>query len=292
MGAAFIVTLREGLEAALIVSIILAYLRQLGRSDRSPLVWWGTAGAVAVSVVAGAIIFAVAGEFEGKAEEVFEGLVSLTAVAVLTWMVFWMRRQAARIRSDIQEKVDTALTGGGLALAGLAFVMVLREGIETALFLFSAESATGGRLLFFVGAALGLAVSATIGFVLYKGSIRLNLRTFFRYTGALILVVAAGLLAFGIHELQEAGYLGFLTAEAYNFEGSLPDDSGVGAILKAVFGYHAEASVLEVAAWAAYLLVVGFLYFRPNRPAVPVVAPTTEPAVQTTASERTSSSSR
>jgi high-affinity iron transporter len=290
LGAAFIVTLREGLEAALIVSIILAYLRQLGRSDRSALVWWGTAGAVAVSLVVGAIIFAVAGEFEGKAEEIFEGLVSLLAVAVLTWMVFWMRRQAARIRSDIQNKVDSALVGGGLALAGLAFVMVLREGIETALFLFSAESATGGPVLFFVGAALGLAVAAAIGFVLYKGSVRLNLRTFFRYTGALILVVAAGLLAFGIHELQEAGYLNFLTAEAFNFEASLPDDSGLGAILKAVFGYHAEASVLEVVAWAGYLLVVGFLYFRPSRvaPAVQPVPSGGAPAIST---ERTPTSS-
>jgi high-affinity iron transporter len=292
VGAAFIVTLREGLEAALIVSIILAYLRQLGRSDRSPLVWWGTAGAIAVSAVVGAIIFAVAGEFEGKAEEVFEGLVSLLAVGVLTWMVFWMRRQAARIRGEIQDKVDSALTGGGFALAGLAFVMVLREGIETALFLFSAESATGGRFLFFVGAVLGLAVSAAIGFVLYKGSVRLNLRTFFRYTGALILVVAAGLLAFGIHELQEAGYLTFLTTEAYNFEGSLPDDSGVGAILKAVFGYHAEASVLEVAAWAAYLVVVGFLYFRPGRTAPPVAEPAPASATEPVPTERTQSSSR
>ncbi|MFN2590588.1 MAG: iron uptake transporter permease EfeU [Actinomycetota bacterium] len=280
MGAAFIVTLREGLEAALIVSIILAYLRQLGRTDRNALVWLGTLGAVTVSAAVGAVIFAVAGEFEGRAEEIFEGLISLLAVGVLTWMVFWMRRQAARIRSEIQEKVDSALTGGGLALAGLAFVMVLREGIETALFLFGAEKATGETLLFFLGAALGLAVAAAIGFVLYRGSVRLNLRTFFRVTGALILVVAAGLLAFGIHELQEAGYLQFLTQHAFDLEATLNDDRGVGALLKAVLGYHHEMSVLEVAAWAAYLLIVGVLYFRPTRLATSV----SKPAAQSTAS--------
>ena len=275
MGAAFIVTLREGLEAALIVSIILAYLRQLGRTDHNSLVWWGTFGAVAVSTAVGAVIFLAAGEFEGKAEQVFEGLISLSAVGVLTWMVFWMRRQAARIRSDIQEKVDSALAGGGMALAGLAFVMVLREGIETALFLFGAEKATGGAFLFFLGAALGLAVAAGIGWVLYHGSVRLNLRSFFRVTGALILVVAAGLLAFGIHELQEAGYLQFLTAHAFDLEGTLNDDRGVGALLKAIFGYHHEMSVLEVSAWITYLLVVGSLYFRPSRLGTPVSAPAT-----------------
>lgn len=280
MGAAFIVTLREGLEAALIVSIILAYLRQLGRTDRAPLVWWGTLGAVAVSTVVGAVIFVAAGEFEGRAEEVFEGLISLLAVGVLTWMVFWMRRQAARIRSEIQEKVDSALTGGSMALAGLAFVMVLREGIETALFLFGVDKATGGAFPFFVGAALGLAVAAAIGLVLYRGSVRLNLRTFFKVTGALILVVAAGLLAFGIHELQEAGYLQVLTQHAFDLESSLNDDRGVGALLKAILGYHHEMSVLEVAAWATYLVVVGALYFRPSR----LVAPVAKPAAQSTGS--------
>ena len=283
MGAAFIVTLREGLEAALIVSIILAYLRQLDRRDKFPLVWGGTIAAVALSAAVGTAIFLLSGEFEGKTEEIFEGLVSLTAVGVLTWMIFWMRRQAARIRSEIQEKVDSALLAGGIGLAGLAFVMVLREGIETALFLLGTESATGGTFGFFLGGALGLLLAVGIGLVLYSGSVRLNLRTFFRVTGALILVVAAGLLAFGIHELTEAGVLPGHDAVAFDLSGTLPDDSGVGAILKAVFGYHAEAFVLEVVAWAVYLLVAGWFFFRPapapapQRAAAPA-APASSPA--------------
>ena len=142
MGASFVIALREGIEAALIVSIVLAYLKQLGASDRSRLVWWGAGLAVLLSAAVGTVVFVAGAEFEGKAEEVFEGLVTLAAVGVLTWMIFWMRRQGARIKSELQEKVDTALVAGGLALAGLAFFAVLREGIETALFLFAAVKGT------------------------------------------------------------------------------------------------------------------------------------------------------
>jgi high-affinity iron transporter len=264
LGAAFIVMLREGLEVALIVSIILAYLSRLGRRDGFPTVWWGTFAALGISAAVGAMVFALAGEFEGRAEEVFEGTVSLVAVGVLTWMIFWMRRQAARIKTQLQQKVDSALMGGGVGLAGLAFVMVLREGIETALFLFGVESVTGSAGGFFVGAALGLAAAVAIGYVFYTGSVRLNLRAFFKVTGGLLLVIAAGLLAFGIHELQESGAVSFGTRLAFDLGATLPDDSGLGAILKAVVGYHAEASILEVAAWLGYLLTVGFFFFRPQ----------------------------
>jgi len=142
MGAAFVIALREGIEAALIVSIVLAYLKQLGRTDSSRLVWLGTALAVLLSAATGTVIFAVGADFEGTAEQVFEGLVTLTAVGVLTWMIFWMRRQGARLKSELQHKVDTALVAGGLALAALAFFAVLREGVETALFLFAAAEGT------------------------------------------------------------------------------------------------------------------------------------------------------
>lgn len=273
MGAAFIIALREGIEAALIVSIILAYLTQLGRRDRAHLVWWGTALAVAVSVAAGGAIFGLGAEFEGTAEQIFEGLVTLAAVGVLTWMIFWMRRQGARIRSELQEKVDTALVTGGLALAALAFTAVLREGIETALFIFAAARGTavasvgiGGQLL---GAVLGLAVAVVLGVLLYRGGIRMNLRSFFRVTGAILVVVAAGLFAYAVHELQEAGWLPMLAATAFDVSASLPDDAGLGAVLRGLVGYNADPTVLEVAAWAAYLLVVGFLFLRPHAVAVP-----------------------
>jgi len=274
VGAAFIIALREGIEAALIVSILLAYLKQLGRTDRSRLVWWGTALAIAVSVAAGTLIFIVGAEFEGTAEQVFEGVVTLTAVGVLTWMIFWMRRQGARIRSELQEKVDNALVAGGFALGALAFVAVLREGVETALFIFAAAEGTavedGGITAQLLGAFLGLGLATVLGVLLYRGGIRLNLRTFFRVTGAVLVVIAAGLFAYSVHELQEAGWFGsILESHAFDLSASLPDDSGLGAVLRGLVGYNADPTVLEVVAWLAYLVVVGGWYLRPVTVASP-----------------------
>lgn len=267
MGAAFVIALREGIEAALIVSILLAYLRQLGRQDRARVVWWGTGAAIAISAAVGTAIFVVGAEFEGTAEEVFEGLVTLTAVAVLTWMIFWMRRQGARIKADLHDKVDSALLTGGAALAAIAFFAVLREGVETALFLFAAAQGTavdsGSVAGQVVGALLGLLLAVALGVLLYRGAVRINLRTFFRLTGGILIVIAAGLFAFSIHELQEAGWFPFLESTAFDVSGALPDDSGVGAILRGLLGYNADPSILEVVAWLGYLLTVGALYLRP-----------------------------
>ena len=282
MGAAFVIALREGIEAALIVSIVLAYLKQLGRTDRSRLVWWGTGLAVLLSAATGTVIFAVGADFEGTAEQLFEGLVTLTAVGVLTWMIFWMRRQGARIRSELQHKVDTALVAGGFALSGLAFFAVLREGVETALFLFAAAEGTavqggavGAQLL---GAGFGLGLAVVLGVLLYRGGIRMNLRTFFKVTGAVLIVVAAGLFAFSVHELQEAGWFPILQAQAFDLSASLPDDESFGTVLRGLLGYNADPAMLEVFAWATYLVVVGALYLRPHtslssRPAVADAAP-------------------
>lgn len=182
-------------------------------------------------------------------------------------MILWMRRQGARIRSELHERVDSALLGGGMALAGLAFVAVLREGIETALFLFATTKATaegaGGAPGQAVGAVLGLAIAALLGYLLYRGGIRLNLRTFFKVTGALILVVAAGLLAFSVHEMQDAGLLSILTGTAFDISRVLSDEEGAGSILRAILGYQANPSWLEFVAWVGYLTVTGSLYFRP-----------------------------
>jgi high-affinity iron transporter len=285
MGAAFLITLREGIEAALVVSIILAYLNSVGRRDRHGTVWAGTGVAVAISLAAGAIIFATAGALSEEAEEAFEGIASLLAVGVLTWMIFWMRRQARFIRGELQERVDVALaSGSALALPALAFVVVVREGLETVLFLFGAirEEVTGSVALGYVGAALGLITAVVLGYLIYRGGVRLNLRTFFKVTGGLILVVAAGLLAGGIHELQEIAWLPGESATAFDVSGTLSDETGVGAFLRAMFGYNANPSWLELGAWLTYLAVTGFLFFRPQ-PAV-VARPTgpeaTDPAAQ------------
>ncbi|HUF59216.1 MAG TPA: iron uptake transporter permease EfeU [Actinomycetota bacterium] len=268
MGASFVIALREGIEAALIVSIILAYLKQLGATDRARLVWWGTGLAVLLSVAVGTAIFIAGAEFEGTAEQVFEGLVTLAAVGVLTWMIFWMRRQGARIRSELQEKVDSALVAGGLALAGLAFFAVLREGIETALFLFAAAKGTAvegtavAPATQVTGAVLGLVLAVVLGVLLYRGGIRMNLRSFFRVTGMILIVVAAGLFAYSLHELQEAGWLPILEAHAYDLSASLPDDAGAGAILRGLVGYNADPTWLEVVGWLGYLVVIGGFFLR------------------------------
>jgi high-affinity iron transporter len=290
MGASFVIALREGIEAALIVSIILAYLKQLGATDRSRLVWWGTGFAVLLSAAVGTVIFVAGAEFEGEAEQVFEGLVTLAAVGVLTWMIFWMRRQGARIKSELQEKVDTALVAGGFALAGLAFFAVLREGIETALFLFAAAKGTAvegtavAASAQLIGAVLGLALAVVLGVLLYRGGIRMNLRSFFRVTGFILIVVAAGLFAYSLHELQEAGWLPFLETDAFDLSSSLPDDAGVGAILRGLVGYNADPTWLEVVGWLAYLVVVGALFLRV--PSAPGTNPRPEHETSTAASAR------
>ena len=173
----------------------------------------------------------------------------------------------------MQERVDTALLTGGFALAALAFVAVLREGVETALFIFAAAQGTavdsGGVGAQVLGAILGLAVAAALGVLLYRGGLKLNLRSFFRITGLLLIVVAAGLFAFALHELQEAGWLPMLAGTAFDISSTLPDDSGVGGILRAIFGYQANPTWLELAGWIGYLVVVGWLFLR-SRPATPV----------------------
>jgi high-affinity iron transporter len=274
MGASFLITLREGLEIALIMSILLAYLNTIGRRDRHASIWTGAGSAAGLSIVAGLAIFFTAGELSHTAQEAFEGVVSLLAVGVLTWMIFWMRRQARFIKAELQHRVDIALASGStLGLAMLAFFVVLREGLETALFLFAAFRATtaGSTALSLLGAVLGFGVSALLGYLMYRGGVRLNIRTFFKVTGALVLVVAAGLLASGIHELQEVGWLPFGTGTAFDVSGVMPD-SGPGLPLRALFGYNANPTWLEFLAWAGYLLTVGFFFFRPQARPAPVPA--------------------
>ena len=279
MGAALLITLREGIEGALIISILLAYLRKLDRQDKAYLIWWGTGLAVAVSVAVAAVIFVAAAGFEGTGEQLFEGTVSLIAVGVLTWMIFWMRRQGAKVRSELQHRVDAALLGGGYALAGLAFVVVLREGVETALFVFGSDKAaangSGGTLAGIIGALVGLCVAAIIGVAIYKGSVKLNVRAFFRVTGGVILVVAAGLLAFAVGEFQEAGLLPGFGVIAFDITGVLPDASGVGAVLHSLIGYRSAPTLLEVVAWIGYLVGAGYGFFRPHAPAAAPVPTST-----------------
>lgn len=263
MAASALIMLREGLEAALIVSIILAYLTRTGNRDRAGSVWVGTVVALLLSVFVGGLIFLTAGSFEGRAEEIFEGTAMLTAAGVLTYMIFWMRRQAINIKANLQAQLHTALeSGSALALGGLAFVAVGREGIETALFMFAA-SKTATPYATTLGGLLGLGGAVLLGYLLYRGTYRMNLRAFFNVTSVLLLLFAAGLLAHGLHEFHEAALIPPIVEQIWDTNAVLHERSTVGSFLAAIFGYNGNPSLLEVLAWAGYLGLVGWAYFRP-----------------------------
>lgn len=265
MGGTFLVTLREGLEAGLIVAIILAYLKSTNQRPHFRTVLVAAVAAVAVSLAAGTAIFAVAGEFEGRAAEAFEGLAMLAAVGVLSWMIVWMKQQSAGIKKSLEREVAAAVGMGSVfALALIPFSAILREGLETAVFLFAATR-TSAPLESTVGATAGILVAVGLTWGIYSGGYRVNLRVFFNVTGFLLIVFAAGLLAHGIHELQEAALLPIFIAHVWDINHIVDDGSGVGLWLKALLGYNGNPSLLEVVAYPIYLALASW-YFAALRP--------------------------
>ena len=275
MGSAFILMLREGLEAALIVAIVLAYLKRLDREHDFKSVWLGTGAAVAISLGVGAIIFAALGGLEGTAEEITEGIIAFTAVGVLTWMIFWMGKQARFIKGELQAKVDRAVeAGSAFALAGIAFIAVLREGLESALFLLGASVGAESGIGQLIGGLLGVSAAAVIGYLVYRGSRVVNLRLFFRVTGILILLFAAGLVAKGIHEFQEVGYIATANEHLWDVSNIAllnPDASQFGEFLGGLFGWSPNPSLEMVVAYFLYLIPIGGAFLLQTRK-VPVVA--------------------
>jgi high-affinity iron transporter len=263
--------LREGVEAALIVAIICAYLARTGHSAAFPRVFAGAGAAVALSAVLGIGLYLTVGSFEEPYEQLFEAATLLLAAAVVTWMLFWMRRQAASVKGQLQAAVDRALhTGSATALAVLAFVAVIREGVETALFLTGqAASAEQGAIWVLVGAVVGLAIATLLGVGFFHGSRRLNLATFFRWTGVALVFIAGGLVAKAIHELIEINVIGFGTSTLFDLSGILPhqgDGSTIlGQFLHALFGYTSTPEALSFVAWLTYVVVVLVLFLRPVR---------------------------
>jgi len=264
MLASFLITLREGLEAALIIGIILAYLARTGSRQSFKPVWLGTSLAVLVSLIAGAAIYLLAGEFSGQAEEIFEGLAMFVAAGVLTWMIFWMRKQAVNIKAHLHAQIQSVLTSGSSrGLVILAFVVVVREGIETVLFLFAATRVAESPISFTMGGFLGLVIAVGIGYSIYKGTSKLNLRTFFNVTSLVLILFAAGLLAHGIHEFHEAGIISPVVEHVWDINYILPEKSTFGRFLTAIVGYNANPSLIEVIAYPLYLALALGSYFRP-----------------------------
>jgi len=279
----FLIGLREGLEASLVVSILVAYLVKTGRRAALPAVWAGVAAAVALSLAFGALLTYTSTQLSFKAQEAMGGFLSIAAVVFVTWMIFWMRRAARSIKGELQGAVDRALAMGTGALVLTAFIAVAREGLETALFIWSAVQSTGvsDGPPPILGAVLGLAIAALLGYLLYRGAIRINLGKFFTWTGAALVVVAGGVLAYGFHDLQEAGVLPGLNSLAFDVSGTVNTGSVLGTLLKGVFNFSPQTTWLEAAVWLLYVPTVMFLFLRPSSPkaAKPVeAAKAAEPA--------------
>jgi high-affinity iron transporter len=278
--------LREGVEAALILAIICAYLAKTGNRRHFGKIFLGAGLAVVLSAILGIAIYVTVGSFPAPYEQLFEAATLLLATGVVTWMLFWMRRQAASVKGELQAAVDRALDdGSATALALLAFIAVIREGIETSLFLVgqAAAVAAAGAIWVLAGAVVGLLLAAVLGVGFYQGSRRLNLASFFRWTGIALVFIAGGLVAKAIHELIEIDVITFGTQTLVDLSAILPHDPESGSILgqflHVLFGYTSTPEVVTFVAWLSYVVVVLSLYLRPVRRA-PAVSPSPEPVIQ------------
>ncbi|WP_345827893.1 iron uptake transporter permease EfeU [Erwinia sp. HDF1-3R] len=263
----FLIMLREGLEAALIVSLIASYLKRTQRSQWFGAMWAGVFVAAALCLGVGYFINETTGEFPQKQQEMFEGIVAVIAVFVLTWMVFWMRKVSRNVKAELEQAVDNALQKGnssGWALIFMVFLAVAREGLESVFFLLAAFQQDVG-IAPPLGAMLGLATAVVLGMLIYWGGVRLNLGAFFKWTSLFILFVAAGLAAGAIRAFHEAGLWDHFQDIAFNMSNQLSTSSLIGTLLEGVFGYQESPSVSEVAVWWIYLLPALLLFFMPVR---------------------------
>lgn len=259
----FLTGLREGLEASLVVGILVAYLVKAGRSDRLPAVWVGVGVAVLASLAVGALLTFTSNSLSFEAQEAFGGFMSIFAVGLVTWMVFWMRSQSHALKHDLHRKMEAAVAVGSGAIALAAFLAVGREGLETALFLWPTMQATGSGAGPAIGAVLGLTTSVVIGYLLYRKAVHLDLAVFFRITGAALIVIAAGVLAYGVHDLQEAGILPGVGTLAFDVSEQVPPSSWYGTLLKGIFNFSPQTTWLQLVCYLTYLVLAMALFLRP-----------------------------
>jgi len=283
MGTGLLIMLREGFEAALVVAIVFAYLRKIERLDLSRVVWEGVVIAAAMSVGIGVVIHLTIGELTGAARFRAFAAISLLALAVLTWMVFWMKRQSQAIKGDLEHRVDTALQSANVrrAIMAVALLAVLREGIEAALFLIAAATEEDGRDVL-IGGLIGLAAASAVAYFVYLGGRRLPMRAFFRVTGVVLIVFAAGLAARSVMYLQ----VGSLDLRSFNLNGVydltgygwLTQSTETGKFLAAMFGWDPRPSIEQVVVYFGYLIPVTWLFLRTPKTAQPATAPSVAPA--------------
>ena len=272
MLASFLLSLREGLEAALIIGIVLGVLLKLKRTNLNVTVWVGAGVAVALSAAAAIGLNLLGMEFEGRGEQIFEGSAMLLAAGVLTWMIFWMQKTAVNLKSEIEAKTQDAVYGKGRnALFALAFLAVFREGIELSLFLLAVRGASS-PLQTLSGALLGLVGAVVLGWMLFASTRKLSLRGFFQVTNVLLILFAAGMVAYGVHEFNEAGIIPAVIEHVWDINPVLSESSQIGLLLKALVGYNGNPSLTEVIAYVAYLGGISAYVFA-RKPTLPVTAP-------------------
>jgi high-affinity iron transporter len=284
--ASYLIGLREGLEMVLVVSILVAYLVKTGRRKQLLPVWLGVIAAVAVSLTFGWVLTYISSTvLYGPQHELFDAITSVIAVGLVTWMIFWMRRTARRLSGELRGRLDGAAGHGARAMGvaavvGIAFLAIVREGLETTLLFFaSAQGATTSAPL--VGLGVGVASAVVLGVLLYFGAIRINLSTFFTVSGVLLIFVAAGIFKYAIHDFQEAGVLPGLSTHAFDISGVLDPSSWYGAVVSGLFNITPQPSVLEMVAYVVYLVPVLVLFLWPSRAkkAAPAAAAAPEPNV-------------
>jgi len=272
--ANFLIGLREGLEAGLVVGILIAYVVKINRRDVFPRIWLGVGIAVLLSLGLGCLLTFGTYGLSFQAQELIGGLLSIVAAGFVTWMIFWMLRTARGLSRELRSEVDSHLAGAGWGLVLVAFLAVGREGLETALFIWAAVQASGSTTLPLIGASLGIVVAVVLAYLIYRGVLSINLSKFFTYTGVFLIVVAGGVLAYGVHDLQEAGFLPGLGSLAFDVSAAVPPDSWYGTLLKGVFNFSPATTVLEAVAWVSYVVPVMTLFLlavrRQGRSSEPV----------------------
>jgi high-affinity iron transporter len=266
MFANFLIGLREGLEAALIVGILVAFLTKSGHRNQLPKLWTGVGLAVVVSLGFGAVLTFGPNGLSFQAQELIGGTLSLIAVGFVTWMIVWMATAARSITGALHTKVSSAVAdGSGIGLVAVAAIAVGREGLETALFVWAAAKASGSNTQPLFGALIGLATAIAAGIAIHQGAVKLDLRKFFRYSGLALIVVAAGVLSYGIHDLQEAEFLPGLRSIAFDVSAQIPPSSWFGTLLKGTVNFSPVTTWLELITWMTYIITVGTIFVRRTR---------------------------
>jgi high-affinity iron transporter len=266
----YLIGLREGLEATLVVTILVAFLVKSGRRERLPQVWLGVGAAIALSVAFGAVLTYVAEDLlDHESKELFDAITSILAVVFVTWMIFWMRRFSRMLAKDLRGRLEEAIGLGTVAVVVMAFLAVAREGLETALLFYAAAqgaTTSAGPLL---GITLGVLTAVGLGWLIYAGAVRINLATFFKWTGLALIVVAAGIFKYGVHDLQESGVLPGINSFAFDLSPGYDASTWYGALLAGMVNFTATPTWLEMIAWVAYLVPVLVLFLLPGRLSTP-----------------------